>query len=165
MEIITYDFTVYSRKTGEIAFICSCSDDVIHDNYDSKTQNFILGHYDADKGYVDVKLSEFVPFPYKPSQYYVFDWKTKEWVYQGTEQKNDTFNNINNLAGVKITLKYPIYAQLNIGRTPEADAMYAWIDSVRALADQYRTDVLNAKSEAEIDTLFAEYKIKLDAIQ
>lgn len=159
------DITVYDRKTGEIAYICSCGEDDLYKNYDSATQNFILNHYSSLEGYVDVKASEFVSFPYKPSIYYVFDWKTKQWVYQNKEQVDQTCAEINGLAGAKITLKYPIYAQLNIGRTPEADAMYAWIDSIRALANEYRADVLNAKSEAEIDAFFAEYKVKLDAIQ
>ena len=165
MDTNTLDITVYSRSTGEIAQISSCDYDLIHHYYDSATQNFILGHYSSNDGYVDVKKSVFVEYPPKPSEFYVFDYKTKEWVYLQDFQKETYFNQVNNLAGNKITGKYPIYAQLNIGRTPEAQVMYDYIDAVRALANEYRDKIVAAKSESGIDKLMAEYIVKLDAIQ
>lgn len=163
MDTNVLDITVYNKSTGEIDHISSCDESLVSHYYDSATQNFILGHY--SDGYIDVKKSIFVEFPPKPSEFYVFDYKTKEWVYLQDFQKETYFNQVNSLAGNKITMKYPIYAQLNIGRTPEAQVMYDFIDAVRSLANEYRDKIIAAKTESIIDSLMAEYISKLDAIQ
>lgn len=57
---------------------------------------------------------------------------------------------VNQLAGDKILAKYPLYRQINIARTTDAEVMYEWIDQVRVLAQATKTDISIAPSIVEI---------------
>lgn len=57
---------------------------------------------------------------------------------------------VNQLAGDKITAKYPIYKQLNVARTSDAETMNVWIDNVRALAQTAKLAINAATSIVEI---------------
>ena len=59
---------------------------------------------------------------------------------------------VNQLASDKITAIYPIYKQLNVARTSEAEAMNIWIDSVRALAQTAKADINAATTIVVIRT-------------
>ena len=159
------EFTVYNKKTGEIAIICSCPNDDVNNNYNQDSQDYVSGFFDGTLGYIDVKKKEFILFPDKPSGNCKWSYDLKKWVYNNQEYIDFICSQINALAGNKITLKYPIYLQLNTARTPDADAMYAWIDSIRSLANEYRSKIVVLTDANDIDLAFNEYKVKLDSIQ
>ena len=57
---------------------------------------------------------------------------------------------INQLASDKILAKYPLYRQLNIARTTDAEIMNTWIDQVRELAVIAKAEISIAPSIVEI---------------
>lgn len=64
---------------------------------------------------------------------------------------------VNQLASDKITAIYPIYKQLNVARTSEAEAMNIWIDSVRALAQTTKLAINAATSIVEIRSAISDF--------
>jgi len=102
-----------------------------------------------------------------PSKYATWDANTKTWQDPANIvdlTKADTIIDINTLAGDKITSKYPIYRQINIARTTEAEAMYVWIDSVRAAAQAAKTEIGAATSIADIRAAEAAFNVALEAL-
>jgi len=68
-------------------------------------------------------------------------------------QRKDFNNKVNALASDRILIKFPFYLQNNIGRNPtsiEAISMFAWIDSVRALANIAKVEISTASNMVEI---------------
>ena len=80
------------------------------------------------------------------------------------ELKVDAVLEINRLAGDKIILIYPIYKQLNIGRSVDAPLMWAWIDSVRDLSNAENSAVNLAADSASIQSVIAGFKAALEML-
>lgn len=69
------------------------------------------------------------------------------------EHKMDSITKVNASAGLKVTSIYPIYKQLNISRTPEspeAVAMFTYIDSIRSLSNIANFSITSATDIAQI---------------
>lgn len=102
--------------------------------------------------------------PIKPSLYHIWDIYSEQWIepagYLQTIQI-DASKQINQLASQKILLKYPIYKQLNIGRTPEAQVMYDWIDNIRNLSNIANASIEQAATQDEITTIVDDFKTEL----
>jgi ABC-type Na+ transport system ATPase subunit NatA len=64
---------------------------------------------------------------------------------------------INQMASDKITAKYPIYKQLNIARTSDAEIMNTWVDSIRALAQAAKAVIHAAPSIVEIRAAITDF--------
>jgi hypothetical protein len=71
---------------------------------------------------------------------------------------------VNKMASDKITAKYPIYKQLNVARTADAEAMNVWIDSIRALAQTAKTAIAGATTIVGIRTAQDAYVTALSAL-
>jgi len=71
---------------------------------------------------------------------------------------------VNQMASDKITAKYPIYKQLNIARTSDAEIMNTWIDSIRALAQVTKTAINAATTIVDIRTAQATFIAALAAL-
>ena len=90
------------------------------------------------------------------SKYAKWDSVTNTWVDPLDIldlQKADAVLKVDNSASVKILAIYPLYKQNNISRLPtseEALAMYAYIDSIRALAQTAKAVINAATSIVEI---------------
>jgi hypothetical protein len=57
------------------------------------------------------------------------------------EHRESYLATVNQMASDKITARYPLYKQLNIARTSDAEIMNTWIDSIRALTQVAKTAI------------------------
>jgi hypothetical protein len=80
------------------------------------------------------------------------------------EHRADYTATANQMASDKITAKYPLYKQLNVARTPDAEAMNTWIDVVRAIAQAAKTEINVAPSIVEIRAAVSEFKSSLELL-
>lgn len=71
---------------------------------------------------------------------------------------------VNKLASDKILAKYPLYRQLNVIRTSDAEIMNAWIDNIRALAQTAKASISTAPSIVEIRSVTALFVDNLQLI-
>ena len=113
------------------------------------------------------KDGDFKQLPTKPSQYHIWNLQTEQWEEpDGYLQtiRADGNKQINQAASQKILSKYPIYKQLNIGRTPEAQVMYDWIDNVRNLSNIATANITQAVTQDEITTIVDNFKTELGNI-
>ena len=78
--------------------------------------------------------------------------------------KQEAITEINTLAGDKITALYPLYKQLNIARTANAQVMYDWIDSIRLLSNTTNDGIASAETVSEIRTLEHQFSEQLDLL-
>jgi hypothetical protein len=75
------------------------------------------------------------------NKFQVWNKDTFSWNYPANYielLQDEAIKQLNNIAGVKILQKYPIYKQLNYPRTEEtlASEMYLWIDNIRTLSNE-----------------------------
>ena len=113
------------------------------------------------------KNNEFKQLPPKPSQYHIWNLQTEQWEEpDGYLQtiRADGNKQINQLSSQKILSKYPIYKQLNIGRTPEAQVMYDWIDNIRSLSNIATASIAQAVTQEEITAIADNFKTELGNI-
>lgn len=83
------------------------------------------------------------------------------------EQKQEFIAEVNKLAGDKILSLYPIYKQINLGRTPEAQEtidMYAYIDGIRNHSNEANNGIILTTSIAEIRVLVDQFKSYLESL-
>lgn len=78
--------------------------------------------------------------------------------------KQEAITEINTLAGDKITALYPLYKQLNVARTADAQVMYAWIDSIRLLSNATNDGIALAETVSEIRALESQFSEQLDLL-
>ena len=74
---------------------------------------------------------------------------------------------VNKLAGDKILAIYPFYLQHNISRdvnSLEAISMFAWIDSIRDLANTAKASIATATTIVDIRTAMTVYTDSLHLI-
>lgn len=113
------------------------------------------------------KDGKVLPLPLKPDNYHTWNSFLEQWQkpegYLQTIQ-SDGSKQINQQASQKILSKYPIYKQLNIGRTPEAQVMYDWIDNIRNLSNIATANITQAVTQDEITTIVDNFKTELGNI-
>ena len=83
------------------------------------------------------------------------------------EHKIEAIARVNAKAGDKITILYPIYRQLNIGREPtssEAITMYTYIDSIRDLSNTATNSINLATTVAQVREIEATFTTSLLSI-
>jgi hypothetical protein len=78
--------------------------------------------------------------------------------------KQEAITAVNALAGDKITALYPIYKQLNVARTVDAQVMYDWIDSIRLLSNTTNDGIALAETVAEIRALESSFAEQLNLL-
>ena len=78
--------------------------------------------------------------------------------------KQEAISEINVLAGDKITALYPLYKQLNVARTADAQVMYDWIDSIRLLSNTTNDGIALAETVAAIRSLEHQFSEQLDLL-
>lgn len=125
------------------------------------------GEFDSNFANKYFSLGKFIDIPPKPNDYSEFNWQTKQWVAVDSwldKAKADSVKQINQAASQKILSKYPIYKQLNIGRTPEAQVMYDWIDNVRNLSNIATASIEQAMTQEQIDSIVDNFKTELGNI-
>ena len=81
-----------------------------------------------------------------------------------TEQQSEYIALINDLAGQKITVKYPIYKQLNVSRTTDVTTMNTWIDSIRELAQTAKIAIKAAPTIVEIRAAKVAFEIAIETL-
>lgn len=78
--------------------------------------------------------------------------------------KQEAITEINTLAGDKITALYPLYKQLNVARTANAQVMYDWIDSIRLLSNTTNDGIALAETVSAIRVLESQFSEQLDLL-
>lgn len=166
--------TFVNKDTGVVAYVAEMlpgdityKDGDIVDNFIVKLDGFShLLSEELCRNYY-YKNNEFKQLPTKPSQYHIWNLQTEQWEepdgYLQTIQSEGN-KQINQLSSQKILSKYPIYKQLNIGRTPEAQVMYDWIDNVRNLSNIATANITQAVTQDEITTIVDNFKTELGNI-
>jgi hypothetical protein len=79
-------------------------------------------------------------------------------------QKQEAITAVNTLAGDKITALYPLYKQLNVARTVDAQVMYDWIDSIRLLSNTANDGIVLAETVSEIRVLESQFATQLNLL-
>lgn len=132
-------FYIYNTVTGQIRSIFTGPVDFlesqlqINEDYLEVVENVT----DATH-YVDVNSKTLVEFPVKLNKYQEFSWESKEWETPVGTLELARINGkveVNTLAGITISERYPTYRQMNYNREPAAQTtidMNLWIDEVRA---------------------------------
>ena len=113
------------------------------------------------------KAGIFKQLPPRTDFYLVSNLELEQWVEpEGYLQtiRADGSKQINQLASQKILSKYPIYRQLNIGRTSEAQVMYDWIDNIRDLSNIATANITQAVTQEEITAIADNFKTELGNI-
>ncbi len=158
-------------------------DDIFH--Y-AKGQSFEYIHLDLDlyrdfrskhpNGYVLDDLWEYVDAVRSgadstaQNKYATWDSTTNSWVDPLDIldlQKADAVLEVDSLASVRILASYPLYKQNNISRLPtseEALTMYAYIDSIRALAQTYKAAINAATSIVEIRLAISDFTSVINTV-
>lgn len=101
------------------------------------------------------------------TDYYVLDGVlTKKPVIEIpiNKQKEATTILVNKLASDKILTIYPMYKQINLGRTPdstEAVTMYAYIDLVRSLSNLTNTIINSSTTVESVRDVVESFKLQL----
>lgn len=164
------NFTVYDKVSGKILrFGYASSPDIELQIFNAEIEDVVALYADSNTNYIDIDTLQAVKFPPKPSEFYDFDWDTKQWVYSLDSNKSSALSTVDQLASDKITSVYPIYRQINIesdfGRdSVQYAVMRTYINKVRDAANQ-ATDSVNASTaESEIDFALDAYKKALDSI-
>lgn len=117
--------------------------------------------------YVDVTSKILVEFPIKLNKYQEFSWESKEWeTPAGTLEvaKIDGKVEVNTLAGITISERYPTYRQMNYNREPAAQTtidMNLWIDEVRAESNVATSSIDLATELATIEGIVDGFKAYL----
>lgn len=117
--------------------------------------------------YVDVTSKILVEFPIKLNKYQEFSWESKEWeTPAGTLEvaKIDGKVEVNTLAGITISERYPTYRQMNYNREPAAQTtidMNLWIDEVRAESNVATSSIDLATDLATIEGIVDGFKAYL----
>lgn len=113
------------------------------------------------------KNNEFKQLPTKPSQHHIWNLTLEQWEepegYLQTIQ-SEAIVQVNQLSSQKILSKYPIYKQLNIGRTPEAQVMYDWVDNVRNLSNIADANIETSTTLEQINSTVDNFKTELGNI-
>ena len=151
---------------GQILRVVDCPETML---IAQKQENeFILfGEADLYTQYIDVETAEIRDIPPKPNDYSDFNWETKQWELDPDwviKARVNSTEKINQFASQKILSKYPIYKQLNIGRTSEAQVMYDWIDNIRNLSNIATASIAQAVTQEEITPIVDNFKTELGNI-
>lgn len=113
------------------------------------------------------KNNEFKQLPTKPSQHHIWNLALEQWEepegYLQTIQ-SDGSKQINQAASQKILSKYPIYKQLNLARTEEAQVMYSWIDNIRNLSNIANANIEASTTLEQINSIVENFKTELGNI-
>ena len=103
----------------------------------------------------------------KPNDYSEFNWQTKQWDTLADwldKAKADAVKQINQAASQKILSKYPIYKQLNLARTDEAQVMYDWIDNIRNLSNIANANIETSTTLEQINSIVDNFKTEVGNI-
>jgi hypothetical protein len=73
-------YTIFSKVTGAIRVVLSCSETDLTFNYDAEKESFLQQNIDGSKYYIDVATNTLVEIPEKPNLWSDFDFTTKQWV-------------------------------------------------------------------------------------
>lgn len=117
--------------------------------------------------YVDVSSKTLIEFPVKLSKYQEFSWESKEWETPlGTLElaKIDGKVEVNTIAGITISERYPTYRQMNYNRDPAAQAtidMNLWIDGIRTESNVATSSIDLATDLATIEGIVEGFKAYL----
>lgn len=84
-------YTIFSKSTGAIRSVLTCSEEDLLLNYNPETEAFLQQNIDGRKYYIDVSTMTPVEIPEKPNSWYDFDFETKQWV--GNELRAKFENN------------------------------------------------------------------------
>ena len=132
-------FYIYNTVTGQIRSIFTGPVDFLESQLQVNEDYLeVVENVTDATHYVDVNSKTLVEFPAKLNKYQEFSWESKEWeTPAGTLEvaKIDGKVEVNTLAGITISERYPTYRQMNYNREPTAQAtidMNLWIDEVRA---------------------------------
>ena len=164
------------NSLGEILRVVSAPDEFI---ISQKTDDeFILLSDDIiSNQYINVETLELIDFPAQPSKFHTWNWQTKQW--QPLEDwlgkaKTDGKQQINQLAGQKITAVYPITKQnflqgrymelMMLGQTDsdEAKAIAAgwrFIKAVKDASDEANVKINQSETLEAITTIVDEFKL------
>lgn len=157
-------YFIYNLITGKIRSTFSGPTEFLeYQLQDNEDYIPAIDNIDDSTHYVDINKLELIPMPVKPHNYAEFNWETKQW-----ESKNDYIisvqtdskQEVNKIAAPTIIIKYPMYKQMNIGRdpsSPEAIAMYEWIDGIRAESNRINTLIDNSNSIEVIKELVTQF--------
>lgn len=78
-------YTVFSRRTGRIKAVISCSDETIGAQIESEDDAYIEGNVDG--ALFRMCDSTPVPLPPRPSAHHIFDYDVMEWIDPRTQQE------------------------------------------------------------------------------
>ncbi len=73
-------YTIFSKTTGAIRVVLTCSEIDLPLNYDAEKESFLQENIDGSKYYIDVLTNTLVAIPEKPNLWFDFDFTTKQWV-------------------------------------------------------------------------------------
>lgn len=142
-----------------------------------KGEFILFGSANDATQYIDVETAEIRDIPPKPNDYSEFNWQTKQW--QSVESwldkaKADGKQQINQLAGQKITTVYPITKQnflqgrymelMMLGQTDsdEAKAIAAgwrFIKAVKDASDEANVKINQSETLEAITAIVDEFKL------
>lgn len=113
------------------------------------------------------EIDSFKPHNRKQFDYQIWDnvnfiWKLPDNYVEIIQNK--AIEETNQLASQKILSKYPIYKQLNLARTDDAQVMYSWIDNIRNLSNIATANIEQAVTQEEITTIVDNFKTELGNI-
>lgn len=93
-------------------------------------------------------------------------WNSEEFKFEvSMENVRLQYNlQINQLASQKILSKYPIYKQLNLARTDDAQVMYSWIDNIRNLSNIANANIETSTTLEQINAIVDNFKTELGNI-
>lgn len=78
-------YTVFSRRTGRIKAVISCSDEAIEAQMESEDDAYIEGNVDGTL--FRMCGSTPAPLPPRPSAHHFFDYDVMEWIDPRTQQE------------------------------------------------------------------------------
>lgn len=73
-------YTIFSKFTGAIRVVLTCSENDLLLNYDPTKESFLQENIDGSKYYIDVLTNTSVEIPEKPNLWSDFDFTTKQWI-------------------------------------------------------------------------------------
>lgn len=161
------DYIIFDKLNGKPRQSVSCDSGQIFSQLLENNDSFIEVEtfYNITEIWIAGEEIKFIP-P-KPDNYSEFNWQTKQWDALADwldKAKADAVKQINHLASQKILSKYPIYKQLNIARTDDAQVMYSWIDNIRNLSNIANANIETSTTLEQINSIVDNFKTELGNI-
>jgi len=170
------NYILYDKNTGRIKCFYKLPQDQIEQQLHCEEDAYLESEATVSQ-YVDVNTLEIRDIPPKPNDYSEFNWQTKQW--QSVESwldkaKTDGKQQINQLAGQKITAVYPITKQnflqgryielMMLGQTDSDEAKAiatAWrfIKAVKDASDQANIKINQSETLEAITAIVDEFKL------